>query len=685
MMNGSCCETTGVTTLEEVRVTEAQTATRIHVALAGQPNVGKSTIFNLLTGLNQHVGNWPGKTVEQKIGSSTWDDVTLDIVDLPGTYSLTAHSPEELIAREYLLTQHPDVIVAIVDAAILERSLYLVAELVQLGLPLVVGLNMIDVAQQNGMHIDLAKLSQTLGVPVIDLIAAKNVGVDRLVTAMIQAAGETQLPIALPTLPAQLEQAQANVEQIIAARLAEVYPLHWAALKVLEHDTALIDQLRSVLNPSERDALDRVLLAQPDAPIMIAGERYAWISRVVKMAVTRRTTTAATLTARLDRVATHPAWGLGVLAGILGLLFMLTYSIGQPLQAWLDVTVVHNLANLASTLLANAPVWLRSLVVDGVIGGVGLVLTFVPILLIFFAGMAVLEDVGYMSRAAYLMDGFMRAMGLHGKSFLPLFLGFGCNVPSVAGTRVIEAPKARLLTIVLMPLVPCTARLAVVAFMTPVFFGVAAPLVALGLVLLNLILLGVVGAVLSRTLLKGGHNAFIMELPLYHRPNGRTIGLLVWQRTLGFVKHAGTLILVMAIVIWALANIPTGNIETSILGSIGKALEPIGAQLGLSWKLVVALLASFIAKENSIATLGILYGTGDDSANLAATLGTVIAPAAALSFLVVQLLFIPCAATVGAIRQETRSWKWTLFTIAMLAVISVGAGLMVYQIISRLL
>jgi len=298
--------------------------------------------------------------------------------------------------------------------------------------------------------------------------------------------------------------------------------------------------------------------------------------------------------------------------------------------------------------------------------------------------MAVLEDVGYMSRAAYLMDGFMRAMGLHGKSFLPLFLGFGCNVPSVAGTRVIEAPQARLLTIVLMPLVPCTARLAVVAFMTPVFFGVAAPLVAFGLVLLNLILLGVVGTVLSRTLLKGGHNAFIMELPLYHRPNGRTIGVLVWQRTLGFVKHAGSLILVMTIVIWALANIPTGNIETSILGSIGKALEPIGAQLGLSWKLVVALLASFIAKENSVATLGILYGTGDDSATLAATLGTVIAPAAALSFLVVQLLFIPCVATVGAIRQETRSWKWTLFTLAMLAVISAGVGLVVYQIVSRI-
>lgn len=684
-MGGSCCEPIGVTTLEQVRVTSAAVSTRIHVALAGQPNVGKSTIFNLLTGLNQHVGNWPGKTVEQKIGSTTRADVTLDIVDLPGTYSLTANSPEEFIAREYLLTQHPDVIVAIVDAAILERSLYLIAELVQLGMPLVVGLNMIDVAQQNGIRIDLAKLSETIGVPVIELIASRNVGIDRLVVAAMDAASSASFPNDLPALPVQLEQAQADVERIIAAKLPKAYPLPWAALKVLEHDTALIDQLRGVLDPIEYEAFDRVLLAQPDAPIAIASERYAWISHAVKTAVTRRRTAAATLTARLDRVATHPVLGLGVLAGLLGVLFALTYSIGQPLQAWLDVTVVHNLARAATTLLASAPAWLQSFVVDGLIGGVGLVLTFVPILLIFFAGMAVLEDVGYMSRAAYLMDGFMRLMGLHGKSFLPLFLGFGCNVPSVAGTRVIEAPKARLLTIVLMPLVPCTARLAVVAFMTPVFFGVAAPFVALGLVLLNLLLLGVAGAVLSRTLLKGGHNAFIMELPLYHRPNGRTIGLLVWQRTLGFVRHAGSLILLMTILIWALANIPTGHIETSILGSIGKALEPFGAQLGLSWKLVVALLASFIAKENSIATLSILYGTGDNSANLAATLGRVMAPAAALSFLVVELLFIPCAATVGAIRQETRSWKWTWFTIAMLAAMSLGAGIVVYQIASRFL
>jgi ferrous iron transport protein B len=358
--------------------------------------------------------------------------------------------------------------------------------------------------------------------------------------------------------------------------------------------------------------------------------------------------------------------------------------LGAPLQEWLDVNVIHRLSQFASALLIHAPLWLQSFVLNGVLGGVGTVLTFVPILIIFFAGMALLEDVGYMARAAYMMDGFMRLMGLHGKSFLPLFLGFGCNVPSVAGTRVIEAPRARLLTILLMPLVPCTARLAVVAFMTPVFFGWAAPLVALGLVLLNLIVLGLAGLVLNRTILKGERSAFIMELPLYHRPNVRTISLLVWQRTIGFIKHAGTLILVMSLVIWALANIPTGNIETSLLGSLGKALEPLGAQLGLSWQLLVALLASFIAKENSIATLGILFGTGENQATLASALSTAIVPAAALSFLVVQLLFIPCAATVGAIRQETRSWRWTLFAVGMLALLSFGAGLVVYQIVSHI-
>lgn len=682
-MSAACHSSTEPTMLDQVRVNNAG-LTRIHIALAGQPNVGKSTVFNLLTGLNQHVGNWPGKTVEQKIGTHQHGTFTLDIVDLPGTYSLTANSPEELIARDYLLMQYPDVIVAIVDAAILERSLYLVAELVQLGLPLVVGLNMIDVATQNGIRVDTDRLSQTLGVPVVDVIAAKNIGIEQLVEAAIETAVQHPLPIDVPRLSPKLDQLQAEVEQTIAPKLPAVYPLPWAALKLMEGDKALIDRLRAILDPIEMGTLKLLLKSQPDAPILIAGARYEWIAHAVKAAVVRTPTKAMTVTAQIDRVATHPIGGLGVLAAVLAALFALTYTVGQPIQNWLDVMVIHGLTSLLNGWLAGAPELVRGLIVDGVIGGAGTVLTFAPILVIFFAGMAVLEDIGYMARAAYLMDGFMRVMGLHGKSFLPLFLGFGCNVPSIAGTRVIEASKARLLTIILMPLIPCTARMAVVAFMTPAFFGAAAPLVALGLVLMNLGTLAVVGAILSRTLLKSDHNAFIMELPLYHRPNARTIGLLVWQRTIGFVKHAGTLILLMALIVWALSVIPTGRVETSLLGMIGHALAPIGNLMGLSWQLLVALLASFVAKENSIATLGILFSTGDNPAGLAATLSTLITPAAALSFLVVQLLFIPCAATVGAIKHETRSWKWTLFAIGLLAIVSFSAGIAVYQIVSRL-
>jgi ferrous iron transport protein B len=682
-MSGDCCAPGGAATLAEVRANSIA-LTRVHVALAGQPNVGKSTVFNLLTGLNQHVGNWPGKTVEQKIGTCTRGDVTLDVVDLPGTYSLTANSPEELIARDYLLTQKPDVVIAVVDAAILERSLYLVAELVQLGLPVVVGLNMLDVAVQNGIHIDTTRLSQALGVPVFDLVAAKGRGVEPLISAAIDAALHQPPAMNTPAVSAKLDRASTELEALIAAHLPETYPHKWTATKLLEGDRALIDQLRIIMDPIDFGGLKLLLKAQPDAPLSIAGARYAWIAQAVKAAVTRQPTTSMTLTARLDRVATHPVWGLGLLIVVLGALFALVYAIGQPIQNWLDVAVIHGLSNAASTVLVSAPEWLRGLIVDGVIGGAGTVLTFAPILIIFFAGMALLEDIGYMARAAYLMDGFMRVMGLHGKSFLPLFLGLGCNVPSVAGTRVIEAEKARLLTIILTPLMPCTARMAVVAFMTPAFFGAAAPLVALGLVTLNLIVLAIVGVILSRTVLKSEHNAFIMELPLYHLPNARTIGLLVWQRTIGFVKHAGTLILVMALMIWALSVIPTGDVETSLLGQIGHWLAPLGALLGLSWQLLVALLASFVAKENSIATLGILFGTGDNSLGLAATLRTIISPAAALSFLVVQLLFIPCAATIGAIKAETRSWKWTLFTIGLLAAISFGVGIVVYQIVSRI-
>jgi ferrous iron transport protein B len=319
------------------------------------------------------------------------------------------------------------------------------------------------------------------------------------------------------------------------------------------------------------------------------------------------------------------------------------------------------------------------LVVEGIIGGVGTVITFLPILLIFLATFGLLEDLGYMARAAYVMDRFMHLMGLHGKSFLPLFLGFGCNVPSIVGARVIESRRARLLTILIAPLVPCTARMVVVAFLTPVFFGRAATLVSWGLIALNLVVLALSGIAINKIAFQGERAAFIMELPLYHIPNWRTIGLLVWQRTKAFFVRVGTIILTVSLIVWALSALPAGDVETSYLAQFGRLLAPLGALMGMSWRMMVALLTSFIAKENSVATLGILYGAGEEEATLAAILGAALTPATGLAFLIVQMLFIPCVSTVAAIWQETRSARWTLFNLAFLLLVSFGTSIVVYQ------
>ena len=659
----------------------AATAGSLTVALAGQPNVGKSTVFNMLTGLNQHVGNWTGKTVEQRCGVCTTDGVEMTIVDLPGTYSLTANSQEELIAREYIITQHPQVVAAIVNAAILERGLYLVAELMALDVPLVIGLNMMDVAYDQGVDIEAHVLEAALGVPVVPMTASSNDGVQRLVqTISAVAAGSTICTPSKPDIRADHRAILAQVEQIITPFVPALYSAPWMALKLLEGDPAVAATMQQGLPADAWQQVQSILRRHEDAALAIASGRYEWIGRMVRAAVVQPRDGQVSVTERLDRVATHPVWGLGLLAIMLATIFGLTYTLGAPLQAWLNNVVVGGLASLVTDGLAAAPAWLSGLLVSGVIGGAGTVLTFLPILVIFFAAMAVLEDVGYMARAAYVMDRFMHPMGLHGKSFLPLFLGFGCNVPAVQGARIIEEPRARLLTILLAPLVPCTGRMAVVAFVAPLFFGGAATLVSWGLIMVSLLVLGLVGLVVSKTVARGEPVAFIMELPLYHRPHLRSITLLVWQRCLSFVQRAGTLILVVSVVVWLLGWLPNGSLETSWLASMGRVLAPLGAAMGMDWRVLVALLASFVAKENSVATLGVLVGSGESG--LATALPAILSPAAAMAFLVVQVLFIPCVATLSAIRQETNSWRWTMASILLLTGISFSAGIGVYQVLS---
>jgi len=654
------------------------------VALAGQPNVGKSTVFNLLTGLSQHVGNWPGKTVEQKTGSFHFNGTTIHLVDLPGTYSMTANSAEEVIARDFIIKERPDVVIALVNAASLERNLYLVAELLPLSTHVVVGLNMVDVAADEGMKIEPQVLEAALGVPVVPMVAAKNRGLRELVETVDQVArGEVPYQPNLPEIRDDHRGVLDQIQVLVTDWVPAPYPADWVALKLLEGDAEITAMMRDESLPAEQwDLVHEILMDHEDAVLAVASGRYDWVARMIRAAVTRPRVGQITLTERLDRWATHPLWGLAILASILGVVFWLTFTIGTPLQAILETYVVGTLADVAASLLAGAPAWLSGLVVDGIIGGAGTVITFLPILVIFFAVLALLEDMGYMARAAYVMDRFMHLMGLHGKSFLPLFLGFGCNVPAVMGARIIDSRRARLLTILLAPLVPCAARMAVIVLIAPIFFGGAATLVAWGLVAMSLFVLAVVGVLINRWVLKGERAAFIMELPLYHRPNPRSIGIQVWQNSSEFLKKAGSLILIFSVVVWALSTLPHGQIETSYLASAGKALAPLGGLMGLDWRMMVTLLASFVAKENAIATMGILFGSGEDAAGLDTALAGALTPAAAMAFLVVQMLFIPCVATVAAIKQETKSWAWTAFSVGLLMVISLSAGIAVYYVMS---
>lgn len=650
------------------------------IALAGQPNMGKSTLFNLLTGLNQHVGNWPGKTVERREGSFDLHGRQARLVDLPGTYSLTANSPEEVIAREFILRERPSLVVAVVSAANLERSLYLVAELAALETPVIVALNMMDVAAQEGMEVDTQVLSAALGIPVLPMTASKAIGVRELLDTIDEVLrGERIFAARTPEIRSDHSELLTRIGGLISSRVPDPYPESWVALKLLEGDVLVTEMMQQALPEDVWNEMHAILRQHDDAYMAVASGRYEWIGRMVRAAVSRPRVGQVGLTERLDRWATHPFWGLVILAGILGMIFWLTFVIGSPLQDLFNKRLIAPVAGMATALLQDAPAWLQALIVDGLIGGVGSVLTFLPILIIFFTVFALLEDVGYMARAAYVMDNLMHLMGLHGKSFLPLFLGFGCNVPAILGTRVIDSRPARLLTILIAPFVPCAARMAVVTFIAPAFFGDRAFWVTWGLVLLSLAMLVVSGVALNRLIFKGERSAFIMEMPLYHIPNARTIGLLVWQRSLSFIQKAGTAILAMSLLVWLLSYLPHGDLNTSYLAAFGHWIEPAGRWMGLDWRLTLALITSFPAKENAIATLGVLFGNSPE-AGLVETLAASYSTATALSFLVVTVLFIPCMGTVAVIRQETRSWGWTLLSILLPLVLSVAAGAGVYHL-----
>ena len=648
------------------------------VALAGQPNVGKSTVFNVLTGLSQSVGNWPGKTVERKEGVHLTDNAEIKIVDLPGTYSLSAFSEEERVARDFIINEHPDATILLVNASALERSLYLLSELLLLGPPVIVAVNMIDVAEQQGILVDINALQKALGIPVVELIATKNRGIKELIVEAVKLArGELAYN---PVMPDVSEDHKAIFHRIIALveeHLSAPLTHTWVATKLMEGDPEILKLVEELIPAEVWSEINSLLIKHEDALRAVVGGRYDWIEDVTRAAISRFKMGQVLITDRIDHLLTRPVVGIPVLLAILGIIFTLTFEIGFPVQKGLE-HIVSAAGKWIDGSLSFAPAWTRDLLVNGVIGGVGSILTFIPLLVIFFAAMAFLEDVGYMARAAFVMDRFMHIIGLHGKSFLPMCLGFGCNVPSVMGARIVESRKARLLTIFLTPFVPCTGRLAAMTFIAAAIFGSKALAVSWSLVALNICALGVAGMIISRLFLRGEPVPFIMELPLYHKPDFRTIWLVVWSRTMAFVRKAGSVILIFSVVLWLLSNIPGGRIDSSILGWIGRKIEFIGLPLGLDWKMMVALLSSVVAKENAVASLGVLYNVGEQG--LRTVLPTVISHPSALAFLVVLMIFIPCVPTITVMRQEMESGKWFAFSIAFMLGLSLIAGAVAFHV-----
>jgi ferrous iron transport protein B len=599
------------------------------IALAGNPNVGKSTIFNALTGSRQHVGNWPGKTVEKKEGRLRVGDEEILVVDLPGAYSLTAYSLEEIIARDFIVNERPTAVVAVVDASNLERNLYLVAQIMELGVPLIVALNMTDVATSRGLKIDANRLSQRLGgVPVVETVGNRSLGLDQLKEAMKQVS--QQPPHALPQVPFSgiLGAELAGLEAQIAAdaTLNGQYNAHWLATKLLENDTAVFDALRAQgaeeLAAAALAAQERIAAATgEDAETLIVDQRYGFIGGMIGAVLQRPSQAVLTTSDKIDAIVTHRIWGLPIFLFMMWLVFQFTASVSAPFLDWVDVFINETVYGWAAALMAAlglGDTWLAALVTDGIIAGVGGVLVFVPVLLFLYFALAVLEDSGYMARAAFVMDRVMRWMGLHGKSFLPMIVGFGCTVPAVYATRTLENERDRKLTGFLATFMSCGARLPVYVVFGAAFFGAASGNLIFAMYILGIGVALATGFALKHTVYKGQPPApFVMELPPYRAPRPRDVWRQMWERAQGFVIKAGTVILAVSIAIWLLMAIPgratTGSFndvapEDSLFGMVSGAIAPVFAPAGFgSWEATGSLITGFLAKEVVVGTMNQIY------------------------------------------------------------------------------
>jgi ferrous iron transport protein B len=664
------------------------------IALAGNPNTGKTSLFNALTGSNQHVGNWPGVTVERKEGRFRFsgDDVT--VVDLPGIYSLGAASLDEEIAADYLLRHRPDLAVVVADASNLERSLYLAVQMLEIGTPLVLALNMMDMAAERGIMIDVERLSSLLGVPVVPTVARKKEGIEELKEGITRSLREKTASSCSFSLPygERLNPLFGALESFLGGR-PELIPglsARSAAVKFVEGDAAVLAASES---GGVRNTLDELLAEKGrkveeelgyDLQTAVIERRWGFVSGVTAESVKRDLSLKArlTLSDRIDRVVTSRSLGLPLFFLVTWAVFRMTYALGDPLVELLE-GVFESFGEWTGELLSGAGFSeiVSSFVQDGLIGGLGSVVVFFPHIFILFAFIALLEDSGYMARGAFVMDRVMHLMGLHGKSFIPMLMGFGCNVPSMMATRILEQPRDRMITLLVLPFMSCSARLPVFVLFSGIFFGAHAGTAVFSLYVLGIVVAVVAAKVLGSTLFKGESSQLVMELPPYHVPSVSMVLRHAWERGFLFLQKAGTFILLSVIAVWALASFPWGveyGSSESIVGRIGQFLAPIFAPAGFGfWQAAVALFFGFLAKEVVVGTLGALLGAGE--AGLAAALPALFTPLSAYAFLVMTLLYVPCVAAVAAFRRETGSWAWTFFMIAYTTLIGYGGAVLVYQ------
>ena len=670
----------------------------LKIALAGNPNSGKTTMFNELTGSAQYVGNWPGVTVEKKEGKLKGNDEAI-IQDLPGIYSLSPYTLEEVVARTYLVTERPDAIINIVDGSNIERNLYLTTQLLELGIPTVIALNMIDIVRKNGDQIDLGKLGAALGCEVVETSALKGIGAKEAAAKAISAARSNTLIERPHVFSGSVEHALAHIEESIEAQV-EPQLLRWYAVKLFERDEKVLESLK--LDAQTREHIERHIAdcereLDDDAESIITNQRYAYISRIVDTSVKKKHIgVKLTGSDRIDRVVTNRWLALPIFALVMfAVYYIAVTTIGTIVTDFTNDTLFGGWITGGLTALfeqGNVVPWLSGLVIDGIVGGVGAVIGFVPQMLVLFFLLALLEDVGYMARVAFIMDRIFRKFGLSGKSFIPMLIGSGCSIPGIMASRTIENQRDRRMTVMTTAFIPCGAKMPIIALFAGAIFGGAwwvAPVAYF---------IGVAAVIVSGIMLKktkafaGDPAPFVMELPSYHAPSMRNVLRSTWDRGWSFIKRAGSVILISAVVLWFLQSFGVtdgvfGMVEDnnhSVLAIIGNVIAPVFSPLGFGgWKQTVATITGLIAKENVVNTFGVLYGfaeVAEDGLEIWSNLALDFTALSAFSFMLFNLLCAPCFAAMGAIKTEMNSAKWTWGAIGYMTVFAYAISLIVFQL-----